>query len=86
MLGDGLSVATPPAELRIDDNRFDGNARAGVVLDQVRGVFTRNRGQGNQYGASVSRVTEFTDTANEFVRNTVADRVDNLVPVTAPRP
>lgn len=86
MLGDGLSVANPPAELRIDDNRFDGNARAGVVLDQVRGVFTRNRGQGNQYGASVSRVTEFTDTANEFVRNTVADRVDNLVPVTAPRP
>lgn len=83
MIGDGLTVANAAGDLRVDDNQFDHNARAGAVFDRVAGQFTRNRGDGNQYGLSVVRSDTLVERMNERLRGTVADRTDRLTAVTS---
>lgn len=83
MIGDGLTVANATGELRVEDNQFDGNARAGAVFDRAAGRFTQNRGEGNQYGLSVVRSAALVATMNERLRGTIADRTDRLTAITS---
>lgn len=79
MIGDGLNV-TNVRDLRVDDNEFAGNARAGAVFDQAAGGFTRNRGGGNQYGASITDSEMLVD-ASPLLTGTIANRTRSLATV-----